>query len=228
MIPRATYCVQFGKQFGFDDAATIAPYLADLGICHIYASPHLQARPGSIPGYDITNHNALNAELGDEAAFQRMLGAFKTHGLKHILDYVPNHMGVGGSDNPFWLNVLEWGRDSRYAAWFDIDWDSHSEYLNGKLLVPFLAHQYGAELESGHLELRFDQEEGAFSIWLYGTHKLPVTPPSYPRIFGEEQGELGRFAERLAALRDFLGGDPAPGCRTKSATCGKRRYQIAI
>jgi (1->4)-alpha-D-glucan 1-alpha-D-glucosylmutase len=202
MIPRATYRVQFGKNFGFNDAAAIAPYLADLGISHVYASPYLQARPGSEHGYDITNHNALNAELGDENSFQQMLCAFRENGLEHILDYVPNHMGVGGADNPLWLDVLEWGRNSRYANWFDIDWDSHSEYLKEKLLVPFLANQYGAELQEGHLELRFDPKEGAFSIWLYGTHKLPVTPPTYPQIFGNDFNEMREFAEGFSSLRD--------------------------
>ncbi len=203
MIPRATYRLQFSKAFGFNDAAALAPYLADLGISHIYASPYLQARPGSTHGYDITNHNALNGELGDEAAFRRMLAAFRNHGLEHILDYVPNHMGVGGSDNPFWLDVLEWGRASRFAHWFDIDWDSHSEYLKGKLLVPFLGNQYGIELQSGTFELRFDAEEGAFSVWLYGTHKLPVTPTSYPDILNRA-AEFRPFTERFAALRDSL------------------------
>ena len=131
MIPRATYRIQFGKDFGFDDAAGIALYLAALGISHVYASPYLLSRPGSKHGYDVTNHNALNGELGDEVAFARMNSAFLENGLEQILDFVPNHMGVGGADNPLWLDVLEWGRDSRYAGWFDIDWDSHSEYLSG-------------------------------------------------------------------------------------------------
>ncbi|HXX16182.1 MAG TPA: malto-oligosyltrehalose synthase [Candidatus Eremiobacteraceae bacterium] len=202
MIPRATYRIQFGKDFGFDDAAAIAPYLAGLGISHVYTSPYLQARPGSKHGYDIINHNCFNSELGGEQAHRRMLSAFASQGLGHILDYVPNHMGVGGADNPFWLDVLEWGRKSRHASWFDIDWDSHSEYLNGKLLVPFLANQYGVELESGRLELRFDEKEGSFSLWLYGTHKLPVTPPSYPQILGDQLPELKKFAEEFAALKE--------------------------
>jgi (1->4)-alpha-D-glucan 1-alpha-D-glucosylmutase len=202
VIPRATYRVQFGKQFGFDDAAAIAPYLAELGISHVYASPYLQSRPGSIHGYDITSHDAINVELGGEEGFERMLRAFRDHGLQHILDYVPNHMGVGGSDNPLWLDVLEWGSASRYANWFDIDWDSHTEYLRGKLLVPFLADQYGIELKSGHLELKFDAKEGTFSIWLYGTHKLPVAPPSYAQILNHEVIELKKFAEAFDGLRD--------------------------
>ncbi|MGB9471772.1 MAG: malto-oligosyltrehalose synthase [Candidatus Acidiferrum sp.] len=204
MIPRATYRVQFGKDFGFEDAAGIAPYLAELGISHVYASPYLLARPGSKHGYDVTNHNALNGELGDEGAFAQMNEAFRKHGLEQILDFVPNHMGVGGADNPLWLDVLEWGRDSRYAGWFDIDWDSHSEYLSGKLLVPFLGEQYGAVLESGKIELRFDENDGAFSVWLYGTHKLPVTPPSYPEIFGSGTEVVKELAGEFAVLRDHL------------------------
>ena len=204
MIPRATYRIQFGKDFGFDDAAGIALYLAALGISHVYASPYLLSRPGSKHGYDVTNHNALNGELGDEVAFARMNSAFLENGLEQILDFVPNHMGVGGADNPLWLDVLEWGRDSRYAGWFDIDWDSHSEYLSGKLLVPFLGEQYGAVLESGKIELRFDENDGAFSVWLYGTHKLPVTPRSYPEIFAGGTEVEKKLAGEFAVLRDHL------------------------
>src|ERR1700761_5848677 len=98
--PRATYRLQFHKGFGFDDAAALAPYLAKLGISHLYASPYLKARPGSTHGYDIVDHNALNPELGDQAAFDRMVAALTANGLKQVLDFVPNHMGVGGSDNP--------------------------------------------------------------------------------------------------------------------------------
>jgi len=202
MIPRATYRLQFGKEFGFKDGAAIAAYLAELGISHVYASPYLLARPGSKHGYDITDHNALNCELGSEEDFHRMNQAFHEHSLEQILDFVPNHVGVGGADNPFWLDVLEWGRDSRYASWFDIDWDSHSEYLSGKLLVPFLADQYGMVLDSGKIELKFDAQEGAFAVWLYDTHKLPIAPPTYSEIFLKGAPALKGFVEAFAALRD--------------------------
>ncbi|HUN63807.1 MAG TPA: malto-oligosyltrehalose synthase [Candidatus Sulfotelmatobacter sp.] len=202
MIPRATYRLQFGKEFGFKDGTAIAPYLAELGISHVYASPYLLARPGSKHGYDITDHNALNCELGSEEDFHRMNQAFHEHSLEQILDFVPNHVGVGGADNPFWLDVLEWGRDSRYASWFDIDWDSHSEYLSGKLLVPFLADQYGMVLDSGKIELKFDAQEGAFAVWLYDTHKLPIAPPTYSEIFLKGAPALKGFVEAFAALRD--------------------------
>src|SRR5690348_10775529 len=121
-IPRATYRLQFHKEFGFRDAAALAPYLARLGISHVYASPYMKARPGSIHGYDIADHGRLNPELGDESAFRDMVTAFRRSGLGQVLDFVPNHMGVGGSDNPWWLDILEWGPASEYAGWFDIDW----------------------------------------------------------------------------------------------------------
>ena len=128
-IPRATYRLQFHKGFGFWDAAALAPYLARLGISHVYASPYLKARPGSTHGYDIVDHGQLNPELGDELAFRDMVTAFRDSGLGQVLDFVPNHMGVGGADNPWWLDVLEWGPASEYAGWFDIDWDPDRRYL---------------------------------------------------------------------------------------------------
>jgi (1->4)-alpha-D-glucan 1-alpha-D-glucosylmutase len=116
IVPRATYRLQFRGEFGFDDAAVLAPYLARLGVSHVYASPYLKARPGSTHGYDIVDHNRLNPELGDDAAFRRMVATFRDQGLSQVLDFVPNHMGVGGADNPLWLNVLEWGRHSVHAS----------------------------------------------------------------------------------------------------------------
>ena len=115
-MPRATYRLQFNKDFGFADAAALAPYLAGLGISHIYASPYLRARPGSTHGYDIVSHTELNPELGTAETYAHMVAAFKAHGLSQILDFVPNHMGVGGADNPWWLNVLEWGLTSNSRA----------------------------------------------------------------------------------------------------------------
>jgi (1->4)-alpha-D-glucan 1-alpha-D-glucosylmutase len=221
MTPRATYRVQFGQDFKFDDAAALAPYLSGLGISHLYASPYLKARPNSTHGYDITDHNALNEELGDNAAFSRMIAAFETNRLKHIVDFVPNHMGVGGSDNPFWLDVLEWGENSVYADWFDVDWESHSEYLKGKLLVPFLGDQYGAELAAGKLCLRFDPDSGEFAIWAYDVHKLPVSPLCYPIILGDQSPELARIAEEFAVLTK-----PSPHIFRRAADLKKQLAQL--
>ena len=175
-VPRATYRLQFSKDFGFEDAARLAPYLAALGVSHLYASPYLKARPGSTHGYDIVDHNALNPELGTEDDFRAMVEALKANGLGQILDFVPNHMGVGGADNAWWLDVLEWGPDSACAGYFDIDWEPDARYLQGKLLVPFLGEQYGVVLEAGGLELRFDETAGTFAVWAYETHKLPICP----------------------------------------------------
>jgi (1->4)-alpha-D-glucan 1-alpha-D-glucosylmutase len=200
MVPRATYRLQFRRDFGFADAAAIAPYLAALGVSHVYASPYLRARAGSQHGYDITDHNSLNPELGDLGAFKKMLLAFRENGLQQILDYVPNHMGVGGADNPLWLDILEFGRASRYAYWFDVDWDSQPEYLADKLLVPFLGKQYGAVLEEGSIALRFDAQQGEFDVWLYDAHKLPVSPQTYSEILRDNLSELAKIGLKFDAL----------------------------
>src|SRR5579884_4137422 len=202
-VPRATYRLQFRREFGFADAAALAPYLARLGVSHLYASPYLKARPGSTHGYDIVDHDRLNPELGGDAAFADMVAALRQNGLGQVLDFVPNHMGVGGADNPLWLDVLEWGPDSLYAGWFDIDWDPDRRYLRDKLLVPFLGDQYGLELERGHLALKFDPAAGSFAVWAYDTHKLPICPLHYHRILGDAHPELERLGDSFAGLPDW-------------------------
>jgi len=202
-IPRATYRLQFHKEFGFRDAAALASYLARLGVSHVYASPYLKARPGSKHGYDIVDHGQLNPELGDKTAFEDMVKVFRDNGLGQILDFVPNHMGVGGADNPWWLDVLEWGAQSEYAGWFDIDWDPDRRYLEGKLLVPFLGDQYGVVLESGQLTLRFDPETGGFAVFAYDTHKLPICPLHYQRVLGDEHPELERLGDAFSGLLEW-------------------------
>ena len=211
IVPRATYRLQFHKDFGFDDAAKLAPYLAQLGISHVYASPYLKARPGSTHGYDIVDHNAFNPELGDVASFRRMTTAFAEHGLGQILDFVPNHMGVNGADNPLWLDVLEWGQDSAYAGWFDIDWDPDQRYLHEKLLVPLLGAQYGTVLESGQLVLKFDPQEGSFAVWAYDAHKLPIRPLHYNQILGNAHPDLERVGDLVRGPFRMATTDKPPG-----------------
>jgi (1->4)-alpha-D-glucan 1-alpha-D-glucosylmutase len=203
MIPRATYRLQLHKDFGFDAVTHCVPYLAALGVSHAYLSPYLKARPGSMHGYDIVDHGQINPELGDEAAFGRMNAALQTHGLGQLLDFVPNHMGVGGSDNPLWLDVLEWGADATHAGWFDIEWDTQRRYLHNKLLVPLLGDHYGIELERGALELRYDDSDGSFAVWAYATHKLPISPPHYARILGSDNAELEQLADAFAWLPNW-------------------------
>jgi (1->4)-alpha-D-glucan 1-alpha-D-glucosylmutase len=194
-VPRATYRLQLRGGFGFNQAAAIAPYLARLGVSHVYLSPIFKARPGSVHGYDITNHNQLNPDLGTEADYASMIEAFRHEGLGRILDIVPNHMGVWGADNPLWLDVLEWGPQSQYAGWFDIDWSAQQ----GKLLAPVLGAQYGEELRTGKLKLKFDGD-GSFAIWAYDTHKLPICPLTYPQILGHQNPALDRLADLFLDL----------------------------
>ena len=200
VTPRATYRLQFTPDFGFDAAAALAPYLAKLGVSHLYASPYLKARPGSTHGYDITDHNVFNPELGGAGGFARMSAALKAAGLKQVLDFVPNHMGVGGADNPFWLDVLEWGPDSAFAGWFDIDWDSDQAYLHDKLLVPILGGQYGTELAAGRLRLKFDAKTGSFAVWAYDTHMLPICPVHYGQILGDDDETLDHVGDGFSGL----------------------------
>ena len=172
-IPRATYRLQFHAGFGFDRRRwAIAPYLARLGVSHVYASPYLKARPGSSPWLRPGRSRPAESRTGRRGRHsERWSRRFRQTGIGQILDFVPNHMGVGGSDNPWWLDVLEWGQDSIYAGWFDIDWDPDRRYLFEKLLVPFLGDQYGAVLEAGDLELRFEPDTGSLAVWAYGMHQ---------------------------------------------------------
>jgi (1->4)-alpha-D-glucan 1-alpha-D-glucosylmutase len=201
--PRATYRLQFTREFGFAAAARVAPYLEKLGVSHVYASPYLRARPGSTHGYDIVAHDELNPELGSLEDFGHMCAEFARHGLQQILDFVPNHMGVGGADNPLWLDVLEWGPDSRYAGWFDIDWEPAAGYLAEKLLVPVLDDQYGAALEDGKLVLKFDAAAGTFAVWAHETHKLPIHPLRYTAVLGAQHPALERIGDEFSALREW-------------------------
>jgi (1->4)-alpha-D-glucan 1-alpha-D-glucosylmutase len=199
--PLATYRLQLSSELGFTAAAALAPYLGRLGITHVYTSPILKARPGSMHGYDIVAHDTLNPELGDAAQFDAMVAAFAGAGLKVILDFVPNHMGVGGADNPLWLDVLEWGSESAYAGWFDIDWEPHRGYLHDKLLVPVLGDQYGIELDAGKLTLRFDETAGDLAVWAYGQHKLPICPLTYGDVLGSGHATLERLGDEFGALQ---------------------------
>ena len=208
-IVRATYRLQFHKGFTFHDATALVPYLAQLGISHIYASPLMEARPGSTHGYDIVNHNRLNPEIGSEAEFAALVATLKKHGMGLILDIVPNHMAVGGADNAWWLDVLEWGEASPYAGYFDINWDPLREDLKGRVLLPVLGDQYGAVLERGEIELRFDVTEGSFSAWYY-QHRFPLSPPSYAIVLQRGGEPVTRLAGDFAALHRL---DPAEARR---------------
>src|SRR5262245_1760416 len=180
-IPRATYRLQLTADFGFARAAAIVPYLARLGISHLYASPFLKARAGSLHGYDIIDHSTLNPEFGGEQGFAQLSDALAAHDMGLILDFVPNHMGIGHADNTWWLDVLEWGPKSPFADAFDIDWSTLPYHPQGGLLLPILGKPYGEALEQGEIELRFERNEGSLSFW-YFDHRLPVRPSRYPEV----------------------------------------------
>src|SRR4051812_34017468 len=134
MPPAGTYRVQIRPEFTLTAAAELADYLADLGVSDMYTAPLLAATPGSQHGYDVVDHSRVNPELGGEDGRRQLLGALRAAGLGMVVDIVPNHMGVAvPSANPAWWDVLKHGRESPFAAWFDIDWGS------GRLLLPVLA-----------------------------------------------------------------------------------------
>ncbi|MDD2337905.1 MAG: alpha-amylase family glycosyl hydrolase, partial [Geobacteraceae bacterium] len=186
-VPVATYRLQFNRDFGFDAARRVLPYLRDLGISHIYASPYFKAKEGSAHGYDITDHNAINLEVGTKEEFDAFVAELRKLGMGQILDIVPNHMCVESSDNLWWFDVLENGSSSPYASFFDIDWDPVKPELKNKVLIPVLGDQYGAVLENG--ELRLDYHEGAFHLHYYD-HKFPIIPKSYVSILSCRLEEL--------------------------------------
>jgi (1->4)-alpha-D-glucan 1-alpha-D-glucosylmutase len=197
---RATYRLQFHRAFTFRDAQALIPYFAKLGISHLYASPIMEARPGSSHGYDIIDHNRINPEIGGEAGFETLVAALHAHGMGLILDIVPNHMGVGGRDNAWWLDTLEWGDESPFAAYFDINWDAVREDLKGRVLLPVLGDQYGVTLEGGDIELRLDRAAGSFSAWYYD-HRFPISPHSYAAILDAGGGPLAGLAREFTAIR---------------------------
>jgi len=180
-IPLATYRLQLNRDFTFVQATAIVPYLSAIGISHCYVSPILKARAGSMHGYDIVDHNSLNPEIGSPEEFDRFVATLHEHGMGLILDIVPNHMGVMGNDNAWWLDVLENGESSVYASFFDIDWNPIKAELHGKVLIPVLHDHYGVDLESGELKLVFRVDRGEFDV-SYRGHRFPVDPREYPRI----------------------------------------------
>jgi (1->4)-alpha-D-glucan 1-alpha-D-glucosylmutase len=178
--PLSTYRLQLTKDFGFDDAARVVPYLKSLGVTHLYTSPFFKARPGSAHGYDVVDHRVLNPELGGEEAFARLSAALKDAGLGLILDFVPNHMAIG-SDNAWWMDVLEWGQKSPRAASFDISWELLPHRQSGGVLLPVLGRPYGDALTAGEIVLKYDAAEGSFSAW-YFDHRFPINPQRYSDI----------------------------------------------
>ncbi|MDR6609388.1 malto-oligosyltrehalose synthase [Pseudomonas synxantha] len=198
---RATLRLQFHKGFTLEDAVPLVPYFARLGISHVYASPLLRARAGSTHGYDVVDPTRVNPELGGEAALRSLVSALHGQNMGLILDIVSNHMAVGGSDNPWWLDLLEWGRLSPYGEFFDIQWHSPDPLMEGQLLLPFLGSDYGVALQDGTLPLRFDAWHGTFHVEHY-EHHFPICPSDYGELLRVDASLDAQQAEQLKNLAD--------------------------
>ena len=186
--PVSTYRLQLTPTFGFRQAALVVPYLHELGITDVYLSPPFSAAPGSTHGYDVVDHNTLREELGGAGGFDELCAAIARHGMGQLLDFVPNHMGVGPF-NPWWMDVLENGPSSVYAPYFDIDWFPVKQELATKVLVPVLGDQFGEVLERGELTLM--REAGTFLL-AYWEHRFPIATRQVPRLLAHRIDELER------------------------------------
>ena len=172
--PRALARLQFHAGFTLDDAVPVVGYYARLGVSHLYASPILRARTGSTHGYDVVDCHEVNPELGGEEALRRLVATLREHGMSLVVDIVPNHMGVG-TQNAWWMDVLRHGRESRYANYFDIDWQAPDPLLRSRVLLPLLGAGYDQTLREGHLRLARRKEE--WVLRLYDDY-LPLSPAS--------------------------------------------------
>lgn len=202
-MPRATYRLQFHKDFTFDDAAAIVPTLARLGISHVYASPILASRPGSTHGYDGTDPTLINPELGGNDGFFRFSRALREHGLGLVVDFVPNHLAAS-TDNPWWVSVLAEGPASPYADVFDIDW----ERGGGKVLLPVLGAPYGDVLDAGELVPGVDAVSGRYTVSYFGTPfplRVDTLPEALALAVSREEITPAEVAQRMAGTP----GEPA-------------------
>ncbi len=179
---RASYRLQVHAGFDFAAAQKVVPYLARLGITELYLSPIWQAEPGSMHGYNVTDHARVNSELGGERAYSKLAAAARAAGLGVIVDFVPNHMGVGGGHNPYWEDLLQNGRASPYREFFDVDWQPLRRSLDGKVLLPTLGDQYGVVLANGELVL--EQDGGQFFVRYY-ERRFPVSPRTVAPLLEE-------------------------------------------
>ena len=223
-LPESTYRLQFHRGFTFADATAIVPYLAELGITHVYASPYLRAAPGSTHGYDVIDHCRLNPEFGSENDYETFVQSLAHHGMTHILDTVPNHVGIATNENNWWNDVLEHGPASRYGGYFDIAWqDSPRPELHDRVLVPILGQPYAKALEDGQLRLTFDAQRGAFFI-NYFARAFPFNPSTYSQILGRRAINDDEYQSIVTALR-YL---PSRSVRDPAKSAERRRETVTI
>jgi (1->4)-alpha-D-glucan 1-alpha-D-glucosylmutase len=216
-IPGSTYRLQLHKGFTFADAAGVATYLKQLGITHVYSSPYLQAAPGSMHGYDVVDHRKVNEELGGAEGHERFCKTLGEVGLGQVLDIVPNHMSLA-EENRYWWDVLENGTTSRYASFFDIDWNSSEERLRDKVLVPILADQYGRVLSAGGIVVK--RQGSAFRVEAAG-QVLPISPQSLALILSRA-AEYSR-SDTLNFLGASYGRLPSPDFSDRRTVLARHR-----
>ncbi len=221
-VPSSTYRLQLHKGFTFDDAAAIADYLRRLGVSHVYSSPYLQAAPDSMHGYDVVDHQRVNEELGGQEAHERFCAKLGEVGLGQVLDIVPNHMSLG-KENRFWWDVLENGPSSRYASFFDIDWQPQEERLRDKVLVPILGDQYGRVLKSGGIKVA--RQGTKFQVEC-ADQTLPVSPLSLPVILARA-AEYAK-SDTLSFLAASFGRLPAPEYVDRRTILARHRDKIVL
>lgn len=231
-IPLATYRLQFNRTFTFQDATQVIPYLNDLGITDLYCSPYFRAVPGSLHGYDVVDPTTLNPEIGREEDYRVMIDALHGREMGHLLDVVPNHMGISQQINAWWQDVLENGPISPYASFFDIDWDPLKAELRNKVLLPILGNQYGVVLENQELQIEY--QDGRYIIRYY-EHRLPVTPKSSVRIlthrlkdFVEAEGAGSLYVMELESIITALTHLPAQDASDPQAVVERYREKEII
>jgi (1->4)-alpha-D-glucan 1-alpha-D-glucosylmutase len=231
-LPESNYRLQFNRGFRFRDAAAVVSYLHDLGITTCYASPYLKARSGSMHGYDISDHRHINPEIGSDEDHAAWVEAIRQHGMGLVLDVVPNHMGIAGSDNPWWNDVLENGQASAYADYFDIDWHSDKGHLDSKVLLPILGDPYGKVLES--MQLRLHYENGSFAV-RYFDYRFPIAPCTYGMVLGHQaeqlEQELGATSDawiELQSIRTAIAHLPTHTTTDSEKVAERRREKEVI
>ncbi len=221
-VPQSTYRLQLHKDFAFDDCSAVAPYLYDLGISHIYSSSYLQASPSSMHGYDVVNHQRVNQELGGAEAHERFSKRLREIGLGQVLDIVPNHMAIS-SENRLWWDVLEDGASSRYASFFDIDWQPQEERLRDKVNLPILADQYGLVLESGGITVA---RTASGVVVRAADQELPAAPTSLPLILERAAGYSGSDAMNFVAAS--FGRLPNPSFEDRKMVLARYRDKVVL
>jgi len=222
-VPTATYRFQLHAGFGFDQATALIDYLHDLGISHLYASPYLQAAAGSTHGYDVIDPTRVNEELGGTEAHTRLCKALHAAGLGQVIDVVPNHMAIAGKQNPWWWDVLENGASSRYAVYFDVDWDAGEDRWPNKVLLPVLGDHYGRILEDGQFQL--SHTKGVFVLH-YHEHVFPIDPSSLVELLSRAAKSCG--SDLLAFLAQCHARLPRPTVTARQAVKVRHRDKAVL